>query len=71
MKTQPWTPVSAIDVTVRNGVVQLLGTITDERQRQALRVAAENIPGVRKVEDYLTWVEPVSGFFVEAPPPDK
>jgi osmotically-inducible protein OsmY len=55
--------------TVRNGVVQLLGTITDERQ--ALRVAAENIPGVSKVEDYLTWVEPVSGFFVEAPPPDK
>jgi osmotically-inducible protein OsmY len=54
LKTQPWTPVSAIDVTVRNGVVQLLGTITDERQRQALRVAAENIPGARKVEDYLT-----------------
>jgi CBS domain-containing protein len=71
LKTQPWTPVSAIDVTVRNGVVQLLGTITDERRRQALRVAAENIPGVRKVEDYLTWVDPVSGFFVEAPPPDK
>ena len=33
-----------IDVTVRNGVVQLSGILTDERQRQALRVAAEKIP---------------------------
>lgn len=66
LKDQPWTPVTAIDVTVRNGVVQLAGVITDERQRQALRVAAENIPGVKEVEDNLAWVEPVSGIFVEA-----
>lgn len=66
LKDQPWTPVTAIDVTVRNGVVQLAGIITDERQRQALRVAAENIPGVKDVEDNVAWVEPVSGIFVEA-----
>ena len=66
LKDQPWTPVTAIDVTVRNGVVQLAGIITDERQRQALRVAAENIPGVKDVEDNIAWVEPVSGIFVEA-----
>jgi CBS-domain-containing membrane protein len=64
-----WSPVTAIDVTVRDGVVQLSGVITDERQRKALRVAAENIPGVKKVEDYITWVEPVSGFYVEARQP--
>jgi CBS domain-containing protein len=68
LATQPWAPVTVIDVTVRDGVVQLSGAITEERQRQALRVAAENIPGVRKVEDYITWVEPVSGFYVEAQP---
>jgi CBS-domain-containing membrane protein len=67
LKAQPWAPVTPIDVTVRNGVVQLSGIITEERQRQALRVAAENIPGVKNVEDNVAWVEPVSGLFVEAP----
>jgi CBS domain-containing protein len=67
LKDQPWAPVTAIHVTVRNGVVALSGVITDERQRQALRVAAENIPGVKDVEDNIVWVEPVSGVFVEAP----
>jgi len=54
---------------VRNVGVQLSGTSTDERQRQALRFAAENVPGVKKVEEYLTWVDPISGFYVEASPP--
>lgn len=67
LKNQPWAPLTAVDITVRNGVVQLSGIITDERQRQALRVAAENIPGVKKVEDNVVWVEPVSGMYVEAP----
>jgi osmotically-inducible protein OsmY len=59
--------VTAVHVTVRNGVVQLSGVITDERQRQALRVAAENVPGVKNVEDDIVWVEPVSGMYVEPP----
>jgi CBS domain-containing protein len=67
LKDQPWAPATAIDVTVRNGVVRLAGIITDERQRQALRVAAENIPGAKGVEDNVVWVEPVSGLFAEAP----
>ena len=67
LKAQPWAPLTAVDVTVRHGVVQLSGIITDERQRQALRVAAENIPGVKNVEDNVVWVEPVSGIYVEAP----
>jgi osmotically-inducible protein OsmY len=54
-----WAP--AISVAVKNGVVQLTGAITDERQRQALRVAAENIPGVNKVVDNLVWIDPQSG----------
>jgi CBS domain-containing protein len=59
LATQSW--VTPIDVTVRDGVVHLAGIATDERQREALRVAAENIPGVKEVEDHLTWLEPVSG----------
>ena len=39
----------------------------DEKERDALRVAAENVPGVRAVEDRLVWVEPVSGTIIDAP----
>jgi CBS domain-containing protein len=68
MKRQTWAPVGLIDVTVRKGVVQLSGALTDERQRQALRILAENVPGVTKVEDHLVWIEPGTGMVIEAPP---
>jgi CBS domain-containing protein len=68
LKKQPWAPVAMIDVFVRDGAVTLTGAVTDERERQALRVAAENIPGVKKVVDQLVWIEPVSGMVVEAQP---
>ncbi len=67
---QKWAPLALIDVVVRNGVVELWGTITDERQRQALAVAAENIPGVKGVRDHLAWVEPMSGMVFLAPNED-
>jgi osmotically-inducible protein OsmY len=51
---------------VRDGVVHLWGTIFDERERQALRVAAENAPGVKAVEDHLIWIEPMSGLHLAA-----
>ena len=62
---QSWAPMS--NVVVRNGVVELWGVITDERERQARIVAAENVPGVKAVHDHLVWVEPMSGFVVESP----
>ena len=58
---EPWAPVALIDVSVRNGVVDLWGTITDERERQAIIVAAENVPGVSSVNDHLAWVDSMSG----------
>jgi CBS domain-containing protein len=64
---QRWAPIGLIDVVVTNGVVKLKGALTDERQRQAVRIAAENIPGVKKVEDHLIWIEPNTGVIVEAP----
>jgi len=67
LKKQSWAPLAAIDVVVIDGVVKLSGAILDERQRHALRVAAENIPGVKKVEDHLVWIEPMSGTVIEAP----
>jgi len=50
-----------LDVKVERGVVTLTGEILDERQRPAIKVAAENIPGVVKVIDKLVWIEPYSG----------
>jgi osmotically-inducible protein OsmY len=67
IERQTWTPRSSIDVVVRNGIVQLWGVTLDDAQRQALKVAAENIPGVRGVEDNMVSIEPFSGFVVNPP----
>jgi hypothetical protein len=48
-------------------VVELWGTITDERERQALIVAAENVPGVKAVRDHLAWIDTTTGMLFEAP----
>jgi CBS domain-containing protein len=62
---QPWAP--RIDVTVKDGVVDLWGTITDDRERKACIVVAENVGGVRKVRDHIVWVEPMSGMAFPSP----
>jgi CBS domain-containing protein len=61
---QKWAPVAFLNVVVRNGVAELWGTITDERERKALIVAAQNVPGVKDVKDNLVWVEPMSGVVI-------
>jgi CBS domain-containing protein len=63
-KQQSWAPMT--NVVVRNGVVELWGTITDERERQALIVVSENVPGVKTVHDHLVWIEPNSGFVIQS-----
>jgi CBS domain-containing protein len=67
MQKELWAPAAMTNVVVRDGVVELWGVIVDERQRQALKVAAENIPGVKAVMDHMVWVEPGSGMTIEAP----
>jgi CBS domain-containing protein len=59
---QSWAPSGSLDVAVKNGIVDLHGIIRDERQRAALRIAAENIPGVKLVRDHLTDVVPLQQF---------
>jgi CBS domain-containing protein len=56
---QDWAP--RINVIVNGGVAELHGVITDDRERAGLIVAAENVPGVKRVRDHLVWVEPISG----------
>ncbi len=60
-----WAPAAMTNVVVRDGVVELWGAIVDERQREAIKVAAENIPGVKAVRDHLVWIEPYSGIVIE------
>jgi len=57
-----WAP--KINVAVHNGIAELSGIITDERERKALIVAAENVTGVKEVHDHLVWVEPMSGIAI-------
>lgn len=64
---QPWGPRGSVDVIVTNGVVVLKGTIPDERERAALCVAAENVPGVTAVHDRLIWINSVSGIVIPRP----
>ncbi|MCT8971437.1 CBS domain-containing protein, partial [Microbaculum marinisediminis] len=48
-----WIPGGGLEIVARDGVVELRGTVGDERVRQAIRVAAESLPGVKQVEDRL------------------
>ncbi|ACL57313.1 CBS domain-containing protein [Methylobacterium nodulans] len=54
-------PLELIEISVVDGEVGLRGSLTDERQRAAIRAAAESVSGVRAVHDRLTWVDPMSG----------
>jgi CBS domain-containing protein len=51
---EEWAKLWPEDVIVRDGVVHFwLSSDEPEEKKQALRVAAENIPGVRGVEEHL------------------
>ena len=67
LEKQAWAPVAMIDIVVRNGVVELWGIDTDEHEREAMKVAAENIPGVKEVNDHLALVDPTSGMVFYQP----
>ena len=62
MRKQPWCPVHAITVKVRDGVVDLDGTVFDERQRHALTVLVQNVDGVKRIRDLMTLHEATSEF---------
>ncbi|MDK9696884.1 MAG: CBS domain-containing protein [Siculibacillus sp.] len=62
-----WAPSTSLDIRAVAGEVELWGSILDERQREAIRVAVENVPGVKAIVDHMVWVEPFSGTVVSAP----
>jgi CBS domain-containing protein len=64
---QSWAPTTTLNVTVADGVVDVWGTITNDDERRAICVIAENTAGVKTVHDHLVYVEPYSGTVIEAP----
>jgi CBS domain-containing protein len=57
-------PATTSDQRIREQLLAGLGHqswATDDRERQAIMVAAENVPGVKAVRDHLVWIEPTSG----------
>ncbi len=58
LKNEEWAMSAMVNVIVSEGVVHLWGVIDSDDQRQALRVAAENIPGVTAVEEHLSFSLP-------------
>jgi len=52
LRNQRWANCSEADIVVSDGVVHLWGVVRSEEERKALRIAAENTPGVRGVEDH-------------------
>ena len=53
LKAQKWAEVSPANVIVMDGVVHLWSSYLSEQEKRALIVAAENIPGVQRVEDHM------------------
>jgi predicted transcriptional regulator len=52
LSDQKWSRVNESDIVVSDSVVHLWDVVGSEEERRALRVAAENTPGVRGVEDH-------------------
>jgi CBS domain-containing protein len=60
---EEWAKIWPEDIIVRDGVVHFwLSSDEPEEKKQALRVAAENIPGVRGVEEHVLTVPPFPAF---------
>ena len=51
----PWRP-SALNVTVHTAVVTLRGSVRSDNERKATIVAAENVAGVKRVDDELSTI---------------
>jgi CBS-domain-containing membrane protein len=65
-----WAPVG-LGVIVVDGIVHLSGLIANEKSRQAVIVAAENVSGVTKVHDHICWIGPMAGVYLNSAEDDR
>jgi CBS domain-containing protein len=64
LAAEPGVSSTLVQARVLDGNVHLTGAIFDERLRAAIRVAVENVPGVRSIHDHMVWIEPTSGAYL-------
>ncbi len=64
---ESWAPHSGVRVQVRDHVVNLEGAIFSDAERRAVKVVAENAPGVKEIHDNLYFVDPGSGMAFPGP----
>jgi CBS domain-containing protein len=62
LQSQAWWRPRGCDVTVSDGVVHIQGFVESAQDKVATRVAAENIPGVRGIEDSRPLSIPPGGY---------
>jgi CBS domain-containing protein len=53
VKAQRWLKSAYVNLTVKDGVVELWGAVESSEQRRALKILVEGVSGVRKVEEHL------------------
>jgi CBS-domain-containing membrane protein len=51
IKQQRWLDTALVNITVKDGVVELWGAVGSDEQRRALRILVEGVSGVQRVED--------------------
>jgi CBS domain-containing protein len=66
MENLNWMPRASVSVDVVEGVVTFSGAVSDPRAAEALRVLAENTPGVDGIRSEIVFVDPLSGAVFEA-----
>ena len=62
LNAEPWLRSSLINVIVQDGTIELWGIVDSPTEKKAVRVAAEETPGVRAVNDNLIIRPAGSGF---------
>lgn len=62
LKKQSWADFGQVNATVQKGVVEVWGIAPDKPRRDALRVALENVAGVRAVRGDHLVVLPLSAY---------
>ena len=53
VRAQKWLQSAYVNLSVKDGVVELWGAVDSGEQRRALKILVEGVSGVRKVEDHL------------------
>jgi CBS domain-containing protein len=64
---ESWAHLKSVSVAVEKGIVLLDGYVFDMKARSAIGVLAENVQGVKGVENRLVCVEPNSGVQIYSP----